>query len=486
MFIVDCVYFHDHWIFIINYVKMHSQKGLVNMAESPTISSANNQSLEYLRSYILMQDFYNKLIVLNYQNDFCETYKCPTIDKYYFSSQNQNSSEQMFIFVSLCAWLIKDKCQMNLSLEPDNYEDLDVTLSIISEAVKLLITYIDEEGNVSSDTNDIGFSLGRLKQGFGPEVLFVLNVLSDRAIELMSDGHLASFKNDENNEEIDEIIKFVQSGNVNNNQTNKSQQANSFITIGQPIVDTVGGGLTSRPLGSYELIDESLSFDKTSPITDDTIDSKKANDEHSISSQDKRVAAGKWYAHVNDMSSQLEQAGAASQANNLLRRSSFDLTLATPTSTISLFQSKANFAELLKSTLSAVETFETETMPILSAVNVSIKRDMRQIEEREQYLMATIKDPIDKFISVYKECNKKLTIDNAKLKEQASMTSAELDIESKKMDEMIRLTKGRRRELADGSKLKELELKIGKLKEENEEFDAQIGILLAVLATDGS
>ena len=78
-------------------------------------------------NYERMEELYDKLIVLDYCKLFLGKYKLRPIHKYYFSTMT-NSGEQFYTFVCLAAWLIKEKCKIQLKtdINPEDYEDPNV------------------------------------------------------------------------------------------------------------------------------------------------------------------------------------------------------------------------------------------------------------------------------------------------------------------------------------------------------------------------
>lgn len=148
----------------------------------------DSPGFEHLRSYESMSRLYSKLLALGYVSEFCPRFKCPPIHKYYFSVPSQNPLDQLYMYTCISSWLIKDKCQMNFELDPEDYERPDETLSAIYEAVCLLLLHEEEQDSHVSARKAMkltGFSPNKLKQGFGPEVIYTLNILADRALEIM-------------------------------------------------------------------------------------------------------------------------------------------------------------------------------------------------------------------------------------------------------------------------------------------------------------
>jgi estrogen-related receptor beta like 1 len=94
-----------------------------------------------------------------------------------------NSGEQFYTFSCLSAWLIKSKGGFkNSSLNPQEHEDPNVTITSILDVIRSETDY------------KIEFPPSKLKQGFGLEVIWTLNVLADQALKYCSTRN-----NDHNN-----------------------------------------------------------------------------------------------------------------------------------------------------------------------------------------------------------------------------------------------------------------------------------------------
>lgn len=219
---------------------------------------------EFRRSYHYMNILYHKLIALNYRQEFCPEYKCRPIHKYYFSYPTQNSNEQYFTFACLCTWLIKKKCQFNLKLDPQDYEDPETTIRAIVEALRLILADV-----ASNSDNDINFAPGRLLSGYGPEVVWTLNVIADAALRVCTD--LLTTTNGPNKQIKIEVI--IDGGLQDNDQT-------SIDNIG---LDNVGNRLTvSLVNGADEQYNSETNdeFDESSLLFEE--DNVTVIDEHNL------------------------------------------------------------------------------------------------------------------------------------------------------------------------------------------------------------
>ncbi|XP_074597106.1 intraflagellar transport 57 [Brevipalpus obovatus] len=127
----------------------------------------------FMSNFQASHNLTDKLVLLGYQDEFCSQYKFQPIHRYYFAVQT-NPGEQFYLFSCLASWLIKDKCHLSMSvdLNPQDFEDPNVIIHTILDSVHQL----DE--NISSTS----FSPHKLKQGFGYEVIAILDKLADDAL----------------------------------------------------------------------------------------------------------------------------------------------------------------------------------------------------------------------------------------------------------------------------------------------------------------
>lgn len=395
---------------------------------------------EYLRSYQNMCYLYHKLVVLDYQRDFCSIYKCPPIHRYYFSMPNKNQSEQLFLFTCLCAWLIKDKCQMNFDIEPEEYQDIDLTISIIFEALKLLLT--PDDSNATETARVINFPLGRLKQGYGPEVIYTMNIFADRALEIVSQS--------ESNDKI-RIIYHNKKTSSDQRQTNSN-----FITIGQPFV---GGGLTTRPLGSYQIDDKSLVLGGQ----DET-----ATDDNNVSLIDIHVDQADWYQQVDRVRPALESANLNDSDNNVL-----------------CVENWQDYLEATRDYQKCIEDFLNQFKSLIGVISGRIDRHLQVINGREKFIQTNLKSQIEDFLKIWRDYSSEKE-KNSKLIEKVNSKADLFESHNAKLRSIKAKIESRIRELDDGSKLKELETIIKNLSTENDELSLRIGLLLTVYAKQHS
>lgn len=397
---------------------------------------------EYLRSYQNMNSLYYKLLILNYQQDFCSIYRCPPIHKYYFSMPNKNQSEQQFLFTCLCAWLIKDKCQMNLELEPEEYEDRDTTLSVIVEALRLLLTPDEEMNAKKNSKNLIGFSPARLKSGFGPEVVWTINILADRALELLAESGPKRSSN--------QIIYHNASADVVDPER---AAVHTSITIGQPFV---GGGLSTRPLGSYQVDDANLLLEDDSQNL--RLQSQTPTNDSNSSDLDRNA----WFRRV-------ERATPSLNAANLMKDESIET------------KDWQNFLKSTRKCATAIDVFLQDSRCLLEPILNKVDDQLKIINERESFIQAKLKVEIEEFLKNWRAYSLELTR-NTDLLEQINSRTDKFDQYNEKLRRLNNQIELRISELNDGSRLRELEVMKNRLRKENDEFDIKIGLLLTVYA----
>jgi len=120
-----------------------------------------------MNSFILMEEFIDKLKLLNYETEFVRSWGFRAFSCHYFAIPT-NPGEQFFAFTNIVVWLLQ---QCNKTLDrPQEYDDPNATISeILNEARSLGVT--------------IDFPPAKLKSGNGPHVIFLLNKLSDEALK---------------------------------------------------------------------------------------------------------------------------------------------------------------------------------------------------------------------------------------------------------------------------------------------------------------
>lgn len=126
---------------------------------------SNNMSL--ISTYH-SDDLIEKLKLLNYESLLLKQMKMKPLNKFYFIKA-KNSGEQFFLFVSICAWLIRETGK---SFEqPQEYEDPNV---VISKIIKFL-----NDIDIATD-----FQSNKLISGAGPICVYVLDCLATKVMKI--------------------------------------------------------------------------------------------------------------------------------------------------------------------------------------------------------------------------------------------------------------------------------------------------------------
>jgi estrogen-related receptor beta like 1 len=102
---------------------------------------ANSMSL--ISSY-QCDDLVEKLKLLNYENLLLRQMKMKPINKFYFNKV-KNSGEQFYLFVSICAWLIRETGKT--FEQPQEFDDPNVVISKIIKALNELDIATDFQSN---------------------------------------------------------------------------------------------------------------------------------------------------------------------------------------------------------------------------------------------------------------------------------------------------------------------------------------------------
>lgn len=126
---------------------------------------SNNMSL--ISSY-QSDDLIEKLKLLSYENLLLKQMKMKPLNKYYFNKV-KNSGEQFFLFVSICAWLIRETGKS--FAQPQEFDDPNV---VISKIIKSL-----NEMDIATD-----FQSNKLISGAGPICVYVLDALASKVLKI--------------------------------------------------------------------------------------------------------------------------------------------------------------------------------------------------------------------------------------------------------------------------------------------------------------
>ncbi|XP_065668359.1 intraflagellar transport protein 57 homolog [Hydra vulgaris] len=123
--------------------------------------------LSYMNNFVMMEDFIEKLKLIEYEKEFCQQWGFKQFSRHYFAIPT-NPGEQFHKFTNIVAWLL-NKCGISFT-RPQEYDDPNATVSeILTQARTLGIT--------------VDFPPAKLKSGCGEQVIYLLNKLSDEALK---------------------------------------------------------------------------------------------------------------------------------------------------------------------------------------------------------------------------------------------------------------------------------------------------------------
>ncbi|KAK6636244.1 hypothetical protein RUM43_009902 [Polyplax serrata] len=117
--------------------------------------------------FVVMEELIDKLQVLNYDKEFVKDLKMRPLSRHYFAIQT-NPGEQFYSFTTLAAWLI-NKCG-KLFEQAQEYDDPNSTISNILDVLR--------EFDIP-----VNFPPSRVKQGFGENVIYILDQLANQAMK---------------------------------------------------------------------------------------------------------------------------------------------------------------------------------------------------------------------------------------------------------------------------------------------------------------
>lgn len=136
-------------------------------SELLTAIERDSSNLSLISSY-QSDDLIEKLKLLNYENLLLKQMKMKPLNKFYFNKV-KNSGEQFFLFVSICAWLIRETGKS--FPQPQEFDDPNV---VISKIIKSL-----SEMDIATD-----FQSNKLISGAGPICVYVLDCLASKVMKL--------------------------------------------------------------------------------------------------------------------------------------------------------------------------------------------------------------------------------------------------------------------------------------------------------------
>lgn len=144
----------------------------MSLGGTPSRQSQSAEEEQLFLPFMMMESVLDKLKLLNYEEGFIKSLKMRPLNRHYFALQT-NPGEQFFMFVALCAWLIR-KCGMSFE-QPQEDDDPNSTVASILDTLRSIGISVD-------------FSPLKLKKGSGIHALQCLAALVDKAIEIEGIG----------------------------------------------------------------------------------------------------------------------------------------------------------------------------------------------------------------------------------------------------------------------------------------------------------
>lgn len=340
---------------------------------------------------------------------------------------------------------------MNFEIEPEEYVDPDSLISVILEALRLLVSGEDEREKhapVASLPPPI-----RLKDGYGPEVIWTLNIFADRALELILEDDV---QDTSSAVKVTYVNRTSSAPSHTKNKTNpQSLKENSMIIIGQP---HVGGGLTTRPLGNYQVDDESLQLgDDTSTQAIERVSVKKTR-----------------------QMSQAERQNRVDRARDSLGMAMSALEDTYDHRSIAQWLS---YAQTFDKFRKGLEEFHLKSSSTLSVVAKRVERQLDVIKKRENFIHSNLKGQLSEFLKVWNDYASE-TARNKLLTEQVIQRTDRFGVHVETLELLKSKMELRIRDLSSGGKLRELESASERLKRDSQELDVKVGLLLAIESKD--
>jgi len=325
---------------------------------------------------------------------------------------------------------------MNLSLSPEEYQDVDSTIDVIIEALELLL-FLDGGDDRRHKSGTIGFAPARLKQGYGPEVIWTLSVLADRALELAVEASPGIGR-----PQIIYHDKQAAGGTLS---------LPNCIVIGQPLV---GGGLTTRPLGSYLVDDSSLN------LRDEIVETSSLD----VNSVEDTYDPKQWHIQVDQDTPALKKASSLHDDYSRSNEPEWGGYM--------IETEEAN---------EAVAQFLGQTKSLLEMIANRIEKQMQTIHSREKFLQDSLAHQFDEFLETWRAYISR-SRKNTSLMEQIGLKTDLFDTYVTRLKLVGSQIDARTRELNDGAKLNELQARVESLRTESESLELKSSLLLTLYA----
>lgn len=137
------------------------------MSSRSSEDNFDNAGHQYVALYQSMYDLNEKLLSLDYSKEFVSTFKCPPVNRYFFSKKT-NPAQQFFTFCCLSSFVVNKLSDRDV-LKVDSFDDPNVTIDKILNSAQ---NYIDIAPFASVKHS--------FKQGYGVEIINFLTLLVDQ------------------------------------------------------------------------------------------------------------------------------------------------------------------------------------------------------------------------------------------------------------------------------------------------------------------
>lgn len=385
---------------------------------------SNNMSL--ISTY-QSDDVIEKLKLLNYENLLLKQMKMKPLSKYYFGKV-KNSGEQFFLFVSICAWLIRETGK---SFEqPQEFDDPNV---VISKIIKSL-----SDMDIATD-----FQSNKLISGAGPICVYVLDCLATKVLKLSTvQIQKPQIKVEENSSldivenESEIILEKLDEQNVIESESDDERERNSIYDL----------NLNDRKRNRYNNKD----YNK--------IDSLADNENFRLA---QCLQTFVLLFEINLYCFRLEMERVLPQLKIVVKSDNRDW--------------RTHFDQI-KSLRNNIEQISDDAQNQLKKMQNEMIFAMEKVESREKHLNKDLKD----LIKEYKNLSTELTKVNGEIKEN-DKEKLEMEENLSKLTNELENVKiqmeQRGNSMTDGSPLINIKKAVIRLKEEIADLDVKIGVM---------
>lgn len=365
-------------------------------------------------------DLMEKLKQLHFEKLLLREMKMKQLHRFYFV-RSFNSGEQFFMFISICAWLIR---QTGRDFPPP--QEFDDPNLVISKIVKVL-----QEMDIQTD-----FPTTKLIQGAGPICIYIMDCLAQQVIKIgkvsfkapdIKKEEAAVLETMDNDQEV--ILEKVEELNAFASDESEDEHASMF---GMNLGNTTTGG---RPGNKPSM--QQKDYNKMETVADS--EQWRLELERVLPTLKVVVKADPrdWRAHLEQMKS--------------LRKN--------------------------------IQTASDETQSQLKKLKSDISLALEKIESREKHLNTDLKPTVQSYKHISTELQQLTTLIRENDQEKGQ-TEQQLFKISNELDNIKIQMEQRGNTMTDGSPLINIKKAIYKIKEEIQDMDIKIGIMQHTLNTE--